>query len=758
MIRPLAVFFAVFWALAVPAGAQAPVPRQYDDRGVIERADPDKPAARVARENAAAADAQTRCDAGDLAGCAALGRAYMLGEGKPQNRPVAELLFRQTCDGAEASGCLGLGELFWHVPEEDARNLALVAFQRGCRLGALDACEKAANAIEVGVWTEGGDKASADALRRETCAKGGVASCRELAQSLFWRDRPDSEQARGQAVIERFCHEGDAESCGILVSRLDKEENGNPVELREWRELGCRAGEAKHCRDLAEQAFAAGSGPPEDRTDALALFDRACELETYFCGQAEEIRARPGLSAGCTQGNTADCVALGELYADSQSELYAPDKAVALLGDACEAGAIAACGTAAGLLLSAEEGDLAESRMRAERWYVTACDAGNDDACFDLGRNLLDGEGLPQDRARGYALLAGVCERGGQSTCNWLVRQGETDPDAPVIPADSEYLPPMTAEEKAEVEQRWREEIQARAAAERAELCTTTRVEFRGIIYEDTICQVAPAMIGGFRVNPGEAPWQALLWRPATLNGQALPPGQRVACGGALVASGWILTAAHCVVDGNKKSLIGPGHRVRLGVHNPRADEGVSYPILRAVPHPRYHEPSRAFDIALLRFDPRAGVKAEATNSIRSIRLDPVPLDDRRIRQGLPVFTYGWGLTAVNGDSSEYLKGAKLELDDPARCTRRTEFRGELLRDAVLCASAPDRSQACNGDSGGPLITYGDAAKVPTVIGVVSAGEECGTTGVPSRYTRVAKVRDWIDDVMAGRTPARRRR
>jgi TPR repeat protein len=753
MIRLLAMLFAVFCALSVPAGAQAPVPRQYDEDSVMGRADPDKPAARVARENAAAADAQMRCDAGDLAGCAALGRAYMLGEGKPQNRPVAELLFRQTCDGAEASGCLGLGELFWHVPEEEARNLAFIAFQRGCRLGALDACEKTAEAIELGIWAEDSDEASAEALRRETCAKGGAASCRELARSLFSRDRSVTEQAEGRAVIERLCREGDAESCGSLVSRLESEENGNPVELREWRELGCRAGDAMHCRKLAKQAFAAGSGLPEDRTDALALFDRACELETYFCGQADDIRARPALSAGCTQGITADCVALGRLYADSQSELYSPGEAVALLGNACEAGAIAACGTAARLLLNAQEGGLAESRMRAERWYVTACDAGNEDVCFDLGRNLLDGYGLPQDRARGYALLAGVCERGDRFTCDWLVRRGETDPEAPPVPADNDYLPPLTTEEEAEVQQRWREEIQARAAADRAESCTTTRVEFRGIVYEDTICEIAPAMIGGYSLRPGQAPWQAVLWRPARMGGQNLPPGQRVACGGALVASGWILTAAHCIVDKDKKSLLGPGHRIRLGVHNPRADEGVSYPILRAIPHPRYHEPSRAFDIALLQIDPGAGVKGAATNSIRSIRLDPVPLDDRKIADGLPVYTYGWGLTAVDGDSSEYLKGAKLQLEDPAQCTRRTKFRGDLLRDAVLCASAPDRSQACNGDSGGPLITYGDAGKGPTVIGVVSAGEKCGTTGVPSRYTRVAKVRDWIDEVLTGRKP-----
>ena len=122
----------------------------------------------------------------------------------------------------------------------------------------------------------------------------------------------------------------------------------------------------------------------------------------------------------------------------------------------------------------------------------------------------------------------------------------------------------------------------------------------------------------------------------------------------------------------------------------------------------------------------------------------------------MPIYTYGWGLTEFRGQSSDHLRGARMVLEDPVACTQRTKFRGSLLN-AVLCAAAPDRSQACDGDSGGPLISYDDERRIPTVIGVVSAGEKCGSTGVPSRYTRVAKVSEWIADVMAGRMPARRR-
>jgi len=117
----------------------------------------------------------------------------------------------------------------------------------------------------------------------------------------------------------------------------------------------------------------------------------------------------------------------------------------------------------------------------------------------------------------------------------------------------------------------------------------------------------------------------------------------------------------------------------------------------------------------------------------------------------MPVYVYGWGVTSFGGEASDYLKGVKLGLEDPVVCGQRNRFTGPLLEGGLLCASAPDRSQACDGDSGGPLVTYGDKDRIPTVIGVVSAGAACGTTGTPSRYTRVAKVRDWLDKTMGPR-------
>ncbi len=748
MMRKLAAFAAaVVVALATPLAAQDRVPRTYPENGVAERADPEKSAQLRAREQAAADAAQAACDTGDQAGCGLLGEAFMRGAGRPQNRPVAELLLRDACNAADANGCRWLGELFWTLPERAAREEGLIAFQRGCRLGSLDACESEAEAIETGAWDEPGDYAAADALRRAACEKGGTASCRTIAMAQLSDDHPQTESERARATLERLCSGGDMASCQILASAAaDFRQPPSPY-LRGILDSGCRAGDAAHCRDLGAAVFADGSGPPEGRSAALELLDRACMLASFHCNLAAAIRARPALSESCAAGSQTDCAALGELYADGNSLLSSPAEAAKLLGNSCEAGITRVCATAAQNLLYDLEAKSADDIARAQRRYMTACEAGDDMECDVLGRRLLQGDPFPQDRALGFALLEGACQRGSILTCEELEYIAGESADAPLLIADRRFSEPLNPEEEEQQRRQLAAASADDAAADRLRNCTSTAVVHAGVLYEDTICELRPRAIGGYRMLPGQAPWQALLWRPERLGRQNLTPGQRVLCGGALVREGWVLTAAHCLTD-QKAPINGKDYRIRLGVFNPQADEGVSFPILRAIAHPAYDPRSYAFDIALIQYDPRAGTRGTATNAIARIRIDDLALDDRKIVAGSRVYSYGWGWTeAESSSSTDHLRGVRLLLTDKETCTRITRYRGEKL-DAALCAGGPNREQVCYGDSGGPLIIYSDPGSLPTVIGVVSAGRKCGSTGEQSRFTRVAKVRSWIDQVM----------
>ncbi len=759
-MRRLAKFLTGFLAaLAVPAAAQSPVPfpyiqgHEFEGPNFVEIAPPPQTASEQSEAEAREADvAEAACEAGDLAGCTALGAAYLEGVGRPTNRFVGELLLRQACDGADVAGCLKLGtwltesysevEKAWQVA---ARDYGIAMLGRACALGNFDACSQQANAVRNGFGDAGGDPAAAIVLRRAACDRGSDRACRELARALSESDDAAAKE-ESLGLLARQCRKGDALAC----EQIEPLAAQNTALAREMAEIGCRADSAGQCYALGQILFAADSGPPEQRAAALTQFDRACLLSSIFCLLPEQIRIRPALAQGCDRGDITDCVALGRIYGYGPgSPLYSPAEAANLLGNACVAGMTETCNEAANVLRSDDIPDSPDSNARITLWHDTACSAGSQLDCINLGNHLLDTYADADQRARGYAALIQVCDSGDIETCDKLDKRADGDPDAPLRVADSRFLPPLSEEEEADIT---RQSERERAAGKRASVtCVSSTVTFRGVTYHDRKCSARRVMvIRGRLTREGEAPWQALLWRPELWNGRTLSPAERVQCGGALVREGWILTAAHCVIDKKRRPLLTAGHQFRLGISDVRDRSDTGFAIRRVFAHPRYHEPSRTFDIALVQIDTTRRAQAGGNPRYKPIAIDRIPAEQRPFGEGMPVYVFGWGQTKFEGRASEQLKVARLELEAPAACERDTGTDGNnYLKSSLLCAKAEDLAQACNGDSGGPLVGY--FSKGPMVIGVVSAGTECGRTGKATRYTRVAQMTEWINNVFAGR-------
>ena len=776
MRRPIAtllgpLMIALIMA-ASPALAESPIPREYPETG-SERADPAKPADQRAREEAQANADEASCNAGNQSACSDLGEAYRFGAGRPQNRPVAELLYRRACDAADGAGCFRLANLL-RSSGEDADKQAAVSFHtRACRLGAIEGCDAEADALAWGTLGEP-DPAAAEALRRTTCNKGGREACRTLANELMARERSLAEQDEGRALIDRQCRAGDAAACSdaaehwrLLIAPDSR------ARIADYERLGCAAGDAWLCIARAKRAMALSQGPAE-RAAALVFYESACALDRFRCSDAAQLRDEPALTASCDGGDQAACITLGNSLADPGSPLEDKPRALALLGAGCDAGVTEGCLEAARLLVGLSSKAAPPDPARLDGYLARACDAAQREACEGLADTLADGALLPQDIPRAVALYAPQCENGRDTACRFLEEQAMTDPAAPLMVAKANFTPELTPEEEAEDARLAREERARESAEDRLRNCTTTTVVFEGVSYTDTVCMNVTRVIGrGFGVRPGATPWQALVWRPPTLGrpatrgrgatpGRALSPQERVWCGGSVIREGWVLTAGHCLNDSGMggESIQTAGHRIRLGLTNAFGDEGFSYPIIATFRHPNYDRQVLAFDIALVQYDPKRGTRGSTAQAPARIRLDPVPLGGRKIEAIPRVSTYGWGLTAVlNGTISDQLRGARMTLRDAASCTNVTKFTDDLRRDSVLCADelkGAEGGQACGGDSGGPLITYSDADKVPTLIGVVSGGVDCGTAKLPSRYIRVAhpRVQEWLKKVLP---PARSR-
>ncbi|KAM9349497.1 vitamin K-dependent protein C [Symphorus nematophorus] len=235
-----------------------------------------------------------------------------------------------------------------------------------------------------------------------------------------------------------------------------------------------------------------------------------------------------------------------------------------------------------------------------------------------------------------------------------------------------------------------------------------------------------PWMVGGEVGKKGESPWQVLL-----LNAKG-----RFHCGGVLIDENWVLTAAHCM-DNNLR------FRVRLGDYERRRDEGteVTLRVTKAFKHPDYNSLTVDNDIALLRLE----TPAPFSDYIVPICLPGRAMAERVLHlNGTITVVTGWGKEDL--DSSQFssaLNVIKVPLVDHDVCSRQMSNN---ISHNVLCAGIlGQRMDACEGDSGGPMVTlYRDTW---FLVGLVSWGEGCGMEDKLGIYTKVANYHEWINRV-----------
>jgi hypothetical protein len=247
----------------------------------------------------------------------------------------------------------------------------------------------------------------------------------------------------------------------------------------------------------------------------------------------------------------------------------------------------------------------------------------------------------------------------------------------------------------------------------------------------------------GIRAGAREAPWMAQIQRPVRVNRLAqrdLDWEDRQFCGGAYIAPGWIVTAAHCLKDGGVP-IMRDGYRVRLGVSNiERGETGATYKIVAVYQGKGYNPSSYANDIALIRF------AADSQTENRRIAVERVRLDGalpaaRQFAGKIAQF-YGWGRTERDRPSGP-LQFGRIRLLSDTDCNGFMNFRIALCGQGYGVINATQ----CHGDSGGPLI-WRDEAKRAVLVGVVSHNTEitvCGRQSKPGVFTRIAAHKAWIE-------------
>nr|XP_030705858.1 kallikrein-7-like [Globicephala melas] len=219
-------------------------------------------------------------------------------------------------------------------------------------------------------------------------------------------------------------------------------------------------------------------------------------------------------------------------------------------------------------------------------------------------------------------------------------------------------------------------------------------------------------IIDGMPCLTGAQPWQVALLR-----------GNQLYCGGVLVNEHWVLTAAHCLMN---------SYNVHMGSED--LSRGQKIRATMSFRHPDYSTQSQANDLMLVKL--RTPAKLSST-------VKKVNLPSRCEPPGTTCTVSGWGTTTSPiATFPEKLMCTDVDIISSEDC--RKVYRN-LLGDSMLCAGIPNSStNACNGDSGGPLMCKG------TLQGLVSWGAfPCGQPNNPAVYTQVCKYIDWINTTIS---------
>ena len=231
----------------------------------------------------------------------------------------------------------------------------------------------------------------------------------------------------------------------------------------------------------------------------------------------------------------------------------------------------------------------------------------------------------------------------------------------------------------------------------------------------------ADGVIGGIPAPPGAYPWFTSI---QTQSGFAF-------CGGTLVSSRWVLTAAHCVDSASPANL-----RLVIGsnqVSQPQQGEvrGVSQIIV----NPAWNPANMANDVALLRLD-NPSTKPWA----RLARAGDATAPGQIAR------AIGHGATSEGGPQSDILMEVDLPVQSDATMSQPSVY-GSAFIGPVMIGAGPlaGGKDTCQGDSGGPLFVAG-AVQSP-LVGDTSWGHGCARPDRPGVYGEVYQgaMRAFVD-------------
>ena len=248
---------------------------------------------------------------------------------------------------------------------------------------------------------------------------------------------------------------------------------------------------------------------------------------------------------------------------------------------------------------------------------------------------------------------------------------------------------------------------------------------------------ISTYIIGGDDADR-EYPWMVALYKSGNF-----------ICGGVLISSNWVATAAHCVYesddeDGNATAYDASYYSLVIGesAHYSSTSlvesAGVAvHSLSRVVIQPNYDDDTVDYDIALLELDASYYQPGPALT---------IAAQFNAIEEGDLLTTVGYGVLSVddNATSAEKIPTTLQEADLPYVPENQCYWSSyNRTTDNMFCAGYSDDTDidSCSGDSGGPVFKTLDGQL--SLVGLVSWGASTCSDN-PGVYTNISNLRSWI--------------
>ncbi|XP_018399474.1 PREDICTED: serine proteinase stubble [Cyphomyrmex costatus] len=278
---------------------------------------------------------------------------------------------------------------------------------------------------------------------------------------------------------------------------------------------------------------------------------------------------------------------------------------------------------------------------------------------------------------------------------------------------------------------------------------TTITTTTRSSVYSKYVCGVkgtsrGPLQARSFervaRVVGGEdADANEWCWQVALINSL-----NQYLCGGALIGTQWVLTAAHCVTNIVRT---GDAIYVRVGDHDLTRKYGSpgaqTLRVATTYIHHNHNSQTLDNDIALLKLHGQAELKD-------GVCLVCLPARGVSHTAGKRCTVTGYGYMGEAGPIPLRVREAEIPIVSDAECIRKVNAVTEkifILPASSFCAGGEQGNDACQGDGGGPLVCQDDGFY--ELAGLVSWGFGCGRQNVPGVYVKVSSYIGWINQIIS---------